>query len=217
MARAASSKPRRAGTKALGVLLLLTAAAVLFIEAGNFLVREDPVDRAEAALVLSGGDVLRPLAARDLYQAGRIKHIYVIPEPRGRAWEELVKLKIEDPDHPLSERILTASGVPRNKITFLPRSIDGTIGEAREVREFLRGKFPDTLVLITSKTASRRARFIFRQVLKHEPVTVLSSPSPYDGFEPARWWAQPRNALYVLMEYLKFAANAATLALSPAG
>lgn len=206
-----------AGTKALGVLLLLTAAAVLFIEAGNFLVREDAFDRAEVALVLSGGDVLRPLAARDLYLAGRVERILVIPEPRGRAWEELVKLKIEDPDHPLSERILTVSGVPRNKITFLPRSVDGTIGEAREVREFLRGRFPGTLVLITSKSASRRARFIFRQVLKGEPVTVLSSPSPYDGFEPARWWAQPRSALYVLMEYLKFAANAATLALSPAG
>ncbi len=213
----APRRPARASEKALGVLLLAVAAAVAFVEAGNFLVRDDPFERAEAALVLSGGDVLRPLAARDLYKAGRVEHIYVIPEPRGRAWEELVKLKIEDPDHALSERILTASGVPRSKITYLPRSADGTINEAREAREFFHGRFPATLVLITSKTASHRAQFIFRRVLKGEPVILLSHPSPYEGFQPQRWWEQPRSALNVLIEYLKFTVNAATLALKPAG
>lgn len=195
----------------LGVIAILLAGVLFFPWAGQFIVAEDQFTHADTALILSGDPIRRALAARDLYQQERVGRILVIPEPPDRVEGELVKLGMVDPAlPPLSERILVAAGVPREKISFLPEPADGTIVEARRVRKFFDGQPPQRLVIITSKFASRRACFIFRQVLRD--VEIYCSPTPYDPFEPSRWWSKPRNALFVVMEYQKFLVNAFTLA-----
>ena len=45
---------------------------------------------------------------------------------------------------------------------------------------------------------------IFRRVLGPDGVEVLSSPTPYDSFEPERWWRVPRDALAVVTEHQQF-------------
>lgn len=209
--------PSRIGLRTILLLLASIAVAVLlFLRAGRFIVAEDHFTNADTALVLSGDPVRRALAARDLYLQGRVKQILVIPEPPDQVEGELVKLGLTDPTlPPLSERILVASGVPRENISFLPTPADGTIVEAYRVRRFFEGRPPQRMAVITSKFASRRACFIFRWVLQH--VEVLCVPTPYDPFEPDQWWKQPRNALYVAMEYQKFLANAFTLAFGLSG
>lgn len=201
---------------ALGVAAVLLGSTlvgvVVFPRAGHLIVREDPWTRAETALILSGDPVRRGLAARDLYRQGRIERIVLIPEPPDPIKGELVALGLVDPGLPsMSERILVASGVPRERIAFLPDPVDGTIQEAHAVRRFFDGRLPPRLVVITSKFASRRACFIFGRVLR--PVEILCAPTPYDAFEPEQWWAKPRDALTVVMEYQKFFANALSLAL----
>jgi len=195
------------------LLVALSALAWYLPRAGRVLVVEDAFDHAELVVVLSGQPAERSLAARDLYRAGRLDAVLIIPEPKDRTWRELVALKLEDPVHPVSERILAASKVPAGRITFLSEPADGTINEARAVRAFLHGRRPKPLVLITSKSGSRRARMIFRRVLGPDGVEVLSSPTPYDSFDPERWWRSPRNALAVVMEHQKFLVNALALAL----
>lgn len=208
---------RRLALALVMALILGALAGVLLIpRAGRFIVAEDPFSYAETALVLSGGPVHRALAARDLYLQGRVEQILIIPEPAYPVIQELVKLGLEDPTlPPLSERILVASGVPRDKISFLPTPADGTIVEALQVRSFLDGRLPPRLAVITSKFASRRACFIFRRVLRE--VEILCAPTPYDPFDPERWWSRPRDALYVVMEYQKFVTNVVTLALGRQG
>lgn len=213
--REISSRSSRISLRAVAALclsILVVVLLLLFLRAGQFIVAEDQFAQADAALILSGDPIRRGLAARDLYLQGRIKQILVIPEPPDRVDWELVKLGLEDPTlPPLAERILMASGVPRQKISFLPEPADGTIVEAHLVRRFLEGRPTKRLAVITSKFASRRACFVFRRVL--QTVEIFCSPTPYDSFEPDRWWKQPRNALFVVMEYQKFLANAFTLAL----
>jgi len=60
---------------------------------------------------------------------------------------------------------------------------------------------------VTSKMASRRARFLFRGLLGREGIQVYAYPTPYDPFVPQRWWSPPRNILFVAMECEKFLAN----------
>ncbi len=193
-------------------LTIIGGGSLFFAEAGNLLVVEDRFPHAEMALILSGEAASRALAARDLYRAGKIDQILIIPDPPSPVNGELVKLGLVDPALPsLSERILTASGIPRAKIVFLPHPVDGTIEEALQVRRYFKGRSPHRLVVVTSRFASRRARFIFRQVLKDHNVEVLVVPTPYDSFKPDRWWLHPRNALHVVMEYLKFIPNGWTL------
>ena|GEM_PF-1387118 len=211
----------RSGGICRSLLAALAACAVVLAvtapKAGRFLVVEDHFDRAPMAVVLSGGPVPRSLAAAELYRQGRVNSILVIPEPPDPTEPELIRLGLVTPnERPISERILVASGVPKERIRFLPQPADGTITEAVRVRELLRGQWPDTLVLITSKFAARRARFVFRRVLRAQPVRVLCWPSRLDPFQADRWWSQPRNALMVVMEYQKFASNALTLGLGMA-
>ncbi len=110
-------------------------------------------------------------------------------------------------EFPLSERILLASRVPRSSIAFLPHAVDGTIQEAVQVRRFFKGKTPESVVIVASKSNSRRARWIFRHILRKEKILVYGYASPYDPFDPIGWWAKPREALRVVMEYLKFIPN----------
>lgn len=190
------------------ILAIGFIGSFLFLQAGNFLVVEDRFPYAQMAVVLSGAPVPRTLAVRDLYTQGKVGEILVIPEPKGLADEELVKLGLLDPTlAPISERILIASSVPKSKIHFLPGPVDGTVAEARQVHRFLRGRVPKSLALVTSKYASRRSRTIFRHLFRKEKTAVFSFPTPYDPFQPDRWWSQPRSALNVAMEYSKFLVN----------
>ena len=211
--RQTTSSPQRRASRAIWTLFVVAGLTLAFFfpHAGRFLVVEDAFDHAEIGLVLSGSPAMRTLGARELYRQSRIGSILIIPEPEGPVFEALVRLGLEDPDQPLAERILLASGVPQAKIEVLPRSMDGTINEARYVRASLRGRLPRQLALITSKSASRRARHIFRHVFRKDGVMILSSPTPYDGFQADRWWTHPRNALTVLTEYQKLCVNVLSL------
>lgn len=209
------------------VLVLIAAlllAICLFIpHAGSWLVVEDPLTRAEVAVVLSGLPTSRALAARDLYRQGLVETIWVIPEPINKiegelvndeVFDELVRAKLVDPSTAQwAQRILVSMGIPKDHIVILPKPAQGTINEAHWVREAFKDRLPKRLVLITSKSASRRARYIFRDVFKHDDVDILSSPTPYDPFDAARWWAQPRHALTVVTEYEKLLINVLTLAM----
>lgn len=196
--------------KVLGLLVVSVVGVWGFLHAGTFLVVEDGFESADVALILSGDPMGRSLAARDLYRQGRVQSILVIPEPPNPLEDELSEIGLVETNRlPLSQRILEASGVPRTKIKFLANSADGTFDEAQSVkRGFQRaGIFPDSLALITSPYASRRARFIFRNVLRGPSIQVHAYPDPYEAFSSQQWWTKPRNALDVVMEYHKFAVN----------
>jgi uncharacterized SAM-binding protein YcdF (DUF218 family) len=104
--------------------------------------------------------------------------------------------------------------VPASRIKALPHPADGTIAEAQQLRRVLAGALPKRLVLVTSKSATRRAGFIFRRILRGEEVAVFCHPSPYDSFQADRWWSRPKNALTVVTEYEKFLVNGVTLLFS---
>jgi uncharacterized SAM-binding protein YcdF (DUF218 family) len=209
-----SRRSGKLGGRLLVVLALVAGGAWFGPRAGDLLVVEDPFERAEVAVVLSGQAVARSLAAAELFKQGRVQRIVVIPEPPDPTLPELVRLGLADPDAaPISARILAASGVPRDRIAFLPQPADGTITEAVRIRSHFEHDPPEALVIVTSKSATRRARFIFRRVFEGVPVRILAHPSRVDAFQTRRWWAQPRNALTVVMEYQKFLSNALTLAL----
>lgn len=197
------------------VVVIVSLAVVGFVAGGNFIVASDAFVEADVAVVLSGGEEVRTLAARDLYRSGRVRRIVLISEPpRDPIIEaELVALGVVVPSEiPFAERILVASGVPRSAFEFVPEPQDGTINEARAVKRFLAAKPAKRVAIVTSKFASRRACLIFLIVL--DGREVYCAPSPHDPFRPGGWWRHPRNALNVVMEYQKLAANLVMLAVT---
>lgn len=218
------------GNIRLGLVTGLVAAAAGawgLREAGRFLVVEDPFERADVAVVLAGGPTSRALGASGLYREGRVRELLVMPEPPNAVegevvppavLQELVRLGLVDPHRPQwAQRILAATGVPPSAVTVLPEAVNGTINEAERVHAFLEGRMPQRLVVVTSRSHSRRAQLIYRRVFRRDGVQVLSSPTPHGAFEADRWWSQPRNALTVLTEYQKLLVNVLTLLLRPSG
>ena len=203
-------------------IVLVVAIGAFFPRAGEFLIAQDAFYHVDTAVVLSGLPISRSFAARDLLKQGKVKRVLVIPEPpnkiegevvKDRVKEGLIRLGLFDPSQgQWAVRILLAGGIPDSQISVLPEWANGTITEARLVKRFLDGRAPKSLVLVTSKSASRRARLIFRRVFRNTLVQILSYPTPYDPFESKLWWKQPRNALTVMLEYQKLLSNIITLA-----
>jgi len=221
------SRWRRAIRRAVVGLVLvgMVAGGLFFPRAGEFLAVKDDFAWADVAVVLSGLPISRAFAAHDLYVQGRVGQIILIPEPPEKIEGELVQERVKqqlttlglfDPTLPQwGQRILVALGVPQSEIVVLPEPAHGTIVEAQQIQAFLNGRQLSSLALVTSRSASRRARFIFRRVLRGTGIRILASPTPYDSFEPDAWWTTPRNALTVLTEYEKLLVNALTLAARP--
>ena len=198
-------------------LLIGSALGLALPRAAAWLVVNDRVPHADLAIVLSGDPVRRTLAARDLFLAGTVDRILIIPEPpEDRSLEtELARLGLIDPSAqkppPWPARILAASGVPRDRFAFLSESVDGTINESRHVHQALAAAMPRSLAVVTGPLASRRAKFIFARRFAPERVRVFAVPTTYEPVQLARWWTKPRNALQVVTEYQKLLANALML------
>ncbi len=197
-----------------GLAVVGLVLALFFLQAGKFLVVEDSFTHAEVALMLSGKPTGRALGVRDLYREGKVDRLWVILEPPayGPIYQALLEINlVQSGDSQWSERILAASQVPQKKITLFP-GVHSTLEEAKMIRDHLaQEKSPSRLVLVTGKTHTRRARFIFRSILKNQQIEVLVYPTPYDSFEPVRWWSRPKDALRVFDEYAKLLVNSVEL------
>jgi len=199
---------------ATAVGLALLSGAFFFPHAGRFLVVSDPFERADAGLVLSGQPIQRILAGRDLLLSGRVDRLLVIQEPSApQVAGELVRLGLLDAERPeWSYRILQLSGAPMDRVVFLPPA-QSTRGEAVVLRGYLRSHRIRRIVLVTDKFHTRRARPLFRWILKGEGVEILSFSNPYDPFEPDGWWRRPLDLRPVLIEYVKLGVNAVVVGL----
>jgi uncharacterized SAM-binding protein YcdF (DUF218 family) len=208
-------KHRRGGRLVVLVAVLLCLVAVLVLpRAGEFLVVEDSFDHADAVVVLAGAQFRRVFGARDLYQQGRVGQVLISPEPVEPAIApELARLGLPDQNR-LHEAILTGSGVPAASIAFLPES-ESTIMEAQRVREYFGDRLPPRLAVVTSRLATRRACFIFQQVL-HD-TRILCVPTAYDPYGPASpdvWWARRGSYVIIATEYQKLFVNTVELVLA---
>ncbi len=97
-------------------------------------------------------------------------------------------------------------GVPENHIIILEYGAFSTQDEAICVRDYLKDREEiNSLILVTSKSHSVRSKKIFEKALGalDRDITVISSPSEYDTFNPEQWWRNREDAKAVILEYLK--------------
>lgn len=191
----------------LGALLVVRPSLVL-APVGRFLVVADPLVPADAVVSLAGERLgERAFATRDVYRAGWAGRVILSQEPRPWLADRIEHLGIPVwLGHDLSHRVLTGSGVPDAAIELLPPT-ENTLGEALAVRRLVQTRGWSSVIVVTSKFHARRACWTFRRILRGT-ARVICHPSPYDRFDPERWWQDDRMALSLASEYLKLAANA---------
>ena len=134
----AGASGRRTLRRTLLVLTLTSVVATLaFIPyAGRYLASDDPLERADAIVVLAGGRSERWLEGVDLHREGWAPTIVLSPGRIEYAEEELRRRGISFPrSSELIGRAILQLGVPADALIVMPGSMDNTAQEASTTRQ----------------------------------------------------------------------------------
>ena len=182
------------------LLLLLTVGA--FLHAGTWLVREDPVQKAQIVVVLSGGLPERALAAADEFKASGAKEVWLThPLQPGAAMQQLHLPYAGEEQY--SRMVLIDRGVPPPAIRLLDPHVNNTADEVQAVFAELQKQPGAVVVAVTSKAHTRRVRALWNVFsTKSNSGKLLVRAAPQDSFDSEHWWRSSNDVLSVVREYL---------------
>lgn len=161
----------------------------IFRFAAESWVIEDPLDKADALIVLSGDNFYgdRATRAAELFREGKAP-LVVASGTRLHPNAGVAELI----EHDLVER-----GVPRDKILRFAQDADSTQEEAEALAKLAEAKKWRRAIVVTSNYHTRRARYIFHRVFPQHIETSVASA--HDGdFNPESWW-EKRKATKVFV------------------
>ena len=169
------------------VVLYLVRHPVMRFVAESWVV-EDPIDHADAILVLSDDNFYADRATRaaELFREGKAG-VIIASGRRLRPAAGIAELM----EHDLIER-----GVPKDKIFRVAHDADNTGEEAEALVGLARNRKWKSVIVVTSNYHTRRARYIFRKVFPEEIEIRVASARDGD-FDPERWW-EKRNSIKLL-------------------
>lgn len=188
---------------AAGVFTLLLLSPLPFV--GRFLHVEDPLERADAILVLAGTVAERALEAADLHRAGYAPRILLTTVAPDGGQLALEQRGVHVPTNAeIARDALVRAGVPRDSVVIFEGPHDSTADEARSLRRAMDAQGWTRAIVVTSKLHTRRARWVIRRELAGTGRRILIRSSRYDRSDPEHWWRQRGDARFTLFELQKF-------------
>jgi uncharacterized SAM-binding protein YcdF (DUF218 family) len=183
------------------ILLALVVIAVLVLRgAGRWLIREDPLARADVIVVLSGSMPYRAEEAAQVFTMGYAPEVWV-SRPEGPD-AELAQLGV----HYMGEEeynrdVLIRQGVPETAVHILPEEIIDTEQEVEEVSREMRRTGKHSVIFVTSVQHTRRVKALWHKLVGDNPSALVHG-APEDPFDRDRWWSNTRDSLAVVREVL---------------
>jgi uncharacterized SAM-binding protein YcdF (DUF218 family) len=188
-------------TAGVAVSLLTLAGIYAFLHAGLWLVREDPLQKSQAIIVLSGGLPDRALAAAQIYRGGFASQVWLTqPLQPGASMEDLHLPYAGEEQY--NRMVLIGQGVRPGDIRLLTPRILNTADELRAVAEALDQQPGASAIVVTSRAHTRRVRALWRKVSPGDRGRLLVRASTEDPFDAEHWWRTSNDALAVAREYL---------------
>jgi uncharacterized SAM-binding protein YcdF (DUF218 family) len=160
-------------------LALYLARHPLMRFAAEAWVVEDPLDRADAIIVLSDDNFYadRVSHAADLFRHGMAPFV-VASGRKLRPYAGVAELM----EHDLVER-----GVPKDKVLRFPHQAENTLEEAIALRQMAIERKWRGVIVVTSNYHTRRSRYIFTHVFPSQTLVKVSGAKDGD-FDPDSWW-----------------------------
>ena len=190
------------------ILAILLIGRLSLPGLGNFLVAEDEPQPSDIIVVLMGSGLDRTRGAVDLFKEGYADEI-VLVRNMVSGYEQVVSQGVEAPHYSeIIKEVAVQLGVPEEKVKILPGDASSTQDEAIRVREYLQSeKDIDSLLLVTSKSHSGRAKKIFVKAMSSldREVQIISCPTKYDNFNAEGWWQSREDLKQGVLEYMKLA------------
>jgi uncharacterized SAM-binding protein YcdF (DUF218 family) len=184
----------------LTVLMGLVAAVIIFRGVGRWLIVEDPLDNAQAIVVLSGRMPTRAKEAARLYNAGYAPQVWLTRavEPAAALQEMQIAYTGEDF---FNSRVLMHEGVPSNAIRVLEQPINDTADEIAVISAELERERGAAVIIVTAKAHTRRVRALWKELAGGRGRAIVRA-APTDVFAPDHWWRSTSDALDVVREVL---------------
>ncbi len=193
------------------LLAILTTGLVALLAflpfAGRYLVLEQPLEHADAIVVLAGARVERWLEAVDLYRAGWAPRIILSRGQLEQAEVRLHAMGIRFPeDADLVRDAMVQMQIPAAAVNILPQWVDNTAQEAAAAHTLAVASGWQRIIVVTSKYHSRRTAYAFAREFRSTPVRVVVHVSAYDPAVPRRWWSARQDVRQVTSELQKLVA-----------
>jgi uncharacterized SAM-binding protein YcdF (DUF218 family) len=173
--------------------------APLLRAVANAWIVNEPLEKADAIVVLGGGLETRPFEAARLYHAGLAPKILLMdvkPSPT-------TQLGITPLEKDLTRQVLHKQEVPDADCITIGDGVASTYDESLAVRAWLKRTGARKVIIPTDLFHTRRVRWLFRRQLKGigAAVTVRSiAPSDY-AF--TNWWQREGGLIAFQNEVVK--------------
>ncbi len=197
-----SGVPRSSVPWVVATILFLTIAAIalVLLNVGRWLVVEDPLEKANAIVVLSGRISMRALEAARLYQAGWAPQIWLTHPNEPTA--SLATLDIDDPgEDDLNAQVLLHGGVSLADVHTLTPPIANTIDEIHAIASEAEKQNAATVIIVTTKAHTRRVHALWKKYANNRVRIIVRTPAD-DSFDPAHWGRSTTDVLDVVREVL---------------
>lgn len=180
--------------------MIAISCFVILIGVGKWLAREDPLQKATAIAVLSGGIPTRALEAAALYHEGYAKEIWLThPDVHDTALKQFgISYPSEDD---FDARVLRHAGVPAKAIHVLQAPIVNTQEELDAISIELENRGGDKVIIVTNKSHTRRVHILWTMYYGSRGDAIAHG-LPDDDFMANRWWRDPGSMAQVTHELM---------------
>jgi uncharacterized SAM-binding protein YcdF (DUF218 family) len=169
---------------------------ILLVAAGGILVIADPIDKADAAVILSGGELERVNTAAILYHNQTVSK--VILTETGNTLRVL-----NEPYTKLLKEQLRKENVPDNAVLITEGISTSTFAEAHAVKDLLYKVDLSSIIVVTDPYHTFRTRLIFREVFAASTKTFRIIPADDHWYHSTTWFLSKRGWETTILEYIK--------------
>jgi uncharacterized SAM-binding protein YcdF (DUF218 family) len=160
----------------------------------------DPIEKADAIVVLGGGLETRPAEAARLYQKGIAPKILVLNVQSNST--DLLGITI--PDTELAIFLLLKKEIPESAITVIGHGVANTHDECIAVRHWAEENKPKRLIFPTDPFHTRRVKWFFKKTLRETGTEVRTVAVPVKEYSGTNWWQNEKGVIAFQNEVLKF-------------
>ncbi|MGC1485296.1 MAG: YdcF family protein [Candidatus Acidiferrum sp.] len=195
------SRKQPTGRILLGLVAVALLCAVVFLLCvGRWLVVEDPLEKTQAIVVLSGRLPVRAMEAAKLYREGYAPKVWLTHSTEPGATLESMGILYAGEDY-YNLRVLIHEGVPADAIRVLQPPIVNTADEISAISAEMAEGRDGAVIIVTSKVHTRRVRILWHRLAATHGRAIIRAASD-DPFEPGHWWRTTSDALDVVREFL---------------
>ncbi len=171
--------------------------------AGNYLVIQDKLEKADAIFVFGGSVPNRIIEAADIYKNGYAPLIIISKYPKPEGYEHLKEKGISYPEgHDTNKSIAIKLGIPESNIVITKDRNSSTFEELVRLNKFCKDHDYKKIILVSSKSHTKRISKIFSDISEGK-IRGIVRYTKYDTYDPLNWWKNRGSLRQTMFEYQK--------------